>query len=370
MRSDFQGTQSSKSSGARTRTAVLLWKTNTRSSLSGQRRALKPRSRIFRALEGPTVKSQVGNKGLALVFLSPETQGPRHSQCHVSARQRTRGAGRLAGLLPHNCHAVLRTKGEPGSRQRDLGWSWGRPSPGGFPGRPGPALHFPAADSRWQWIVRNLGRRPAGREDPAWRKTWLGFGRGAERNAPRGGARGPPRAGGFGRPEPRSARTWEAAPEQDLKGSLGLLAPMWLRGHAAPSGTLDTQGRALPTTSLARASARRGNLLPELIAFSFSFLLLNCRRSRGAERSRGLAVATARARGRAGFEPRRVCPEPVLPAPTGSPVRGAPGPPAGRLSACPGARLSGAVAPDWFCLGPGAVPGGAWPRWPFLRPKP
>lgn len=59
--------------------------------------------------------------------------------------------------------------------------------------------------------MRNLGRRRARRGDPAWRKTWLGFGRGAERNAP-GVGRG-------GRPGPAASARAEVS--EDLGGSAG-----------------------------------------------------------------------------------------------------------------------------------------------------
>lgn len=214
--------------------------------------------------------------------------------------------------------------------------------------------------------MRNLGRRRAPRGDPAWRKTWLGFGRGAERNAPGVGRGAAP--GRRLRPESRSARTWEAAPEQDLKGSLGLLAPMWLRGHGAPLGPLRTLGRALLTASSARTSARRGNLLPERIAFFF-FLLTEGEAA--VRRGQGVWRGPPRARGRAEFEPRPALPEPALPPaeprPPASRAR-SPGSPVRRLCCvCRGSAR--------WCCGPGlalpglwgSVPGGEWPRRPLLR---
>lgn len=118
---------------------------------------------------------------------------------------------------------------------------------------------------------REKSRSSPGRaRTPSLEKNVAGLGpRRREKRAPGWGAGAAP--GRRLRPEPRSARTWEEAPQQDLKGSLGLLAPMWLRGHGAPLGTLGTLGRALPTASLARTNARRGNLLPERIAF-FKFI--------------------------------------------------------------------------------------------------
>lgn len=142
MRSDFQGTQSSKSSGARTRTAVLLWKTNTRSSLSGQRRALKPRSRIFRALEGPTVKSQVGNKGLALVFLSPETQGPPSQSMPCECAPEDQGCGPPGWVAPPQLPRGTQNKGGTRFQAEGPGLVLGSALPRRFPrpAGPGPAL--------------------------------------------------------------------------------------------------------------------------------------------------------------------------------------------------------------------------------------
>lgn len=180
--------------------------------MGGQRGPFRPRSRIFRALKGAIVKSGMGSKGLACYSSLCKGRAPV-----TPIRAHARGPGLRVAWL--SCSHTTATQYSPGTGFQALGpelvWGSVGPPHGRFRGRPGPAVQFPDADSRWQWVVRNLGRRRAGRGDPTRRKTRLGLGRGAERNAPRGGAWGPPRAVGFGRAE--SARTWEVARDWDRK---------------------------------------------------------------------------------------------------------------------------------------------------------
>lgn len=111
--------------------------------------------------------------------------------------------------------------------------------------------------------------------DPAWRKTWLGFGRRARENrAPGVGLGGRPGTWWL-LPERRSARTREAAPGWSWTGRalLRLLVPMRLCCHGEPWGPWHPrEGPA--AASLARTCAQRGNFIPEQTSFCFLFFKL------------------------------------------------------------------------------------------------
>lgn len=121
--------------------------------------------------------------------------------------------GRLQAEGPERCSCAGPSR-EP---------AWGSAPPqGGFKILQRPALQFPDADSRWQWVVRNLGPLRAGALE-----TQPGEKRGWASAAP---ARNAPGVGRAGSPGTRAAPA-SAEVREDLRGRA------WSRAWRAPWGS-------------------------------------------------------------------------------------------------------------------------------------